>query len=816
MSKKETTNIILVANNHNSGANIIAALKTKYFSGVIITDYYSTDSSIRDIIEVCHDLNITHSIHAIAKGLLGIKEKIEFQCKEAMKITDNKQWIINKTYLFFFDRKSVLQWNNFSVSLLTEEYYCTTNIFNIKDDNVSHNIERKNLNIKLIRLDCATNKDHIDTLSNLNNAINLYHTKEFRLAKLSSGCRLVHTKFKKSLLRHYNQYISILFPDIEGKILINEELHLQLESLSKKINEMNTSSTGYATTNIVILSLFYNLHLLFHNLDINIVAKIINIISSTSNTVIKNDLLWYWHIVLQEYYINNKDTIDNFETKALEAIEQCNKYCVRLEQYHNVISYYTSTKQYAKIIPLYLQSKDIIPQREHLFYDIGLKNVYDYDTTLYGWYIRNEVQFSPNMDNKYYLLKLSVDLLNKNVNYQTVFNNMHFYCEPLSERGGINHIYSPPHLSDLYHNTSCCIIPLNKSIINQLNTYFQNNKLPLLDLQAILNDKPLKEILNPKELPQGPMTQPQGPMYQPQGPISQPQGPIPEDIQFHSTPKYLINFRYVNYYIDSQGKYKAASPDGIINTENMFALLDSSLKHVVSSYYKWDGKIDIKTYPTRIRGLEDVRLIMYNENLMFTATSIQEYHPKVRVVYGKLNLSKMKVDRGFPLEPHIDTDCEKNWLPIVHKGVMNFIYGYYPMTIGYVNAERQLTINKTVKTPELWKLMCGSCAPVEHPNNKNELWMATHLVQYSEPRRYYHCIIILNKETLEPVAYTVPMCFAWNGVEYALSINFTNESHPDEQGKIICDTIIHISYSKSDKESRLISIPTSKLDFITM
>lgn len=729
--------IILTSTNFNNGNHIISALKTKLFTACFILDFESIDDSVRKIMETCLDNQIKFEIITRSKfppeeNELKHKHIHSFQHEKCLQLAKDMNSDINKTYIFYLDKNYELNLNG-KINLTEPVYLISENI----DDKILYNL-------RFVRLDydlkLQTKLYHLNNFKEFEDIFKIpvlssenisltYKGKSETIIKLSKQyCASLMSADFVEIFDENKKFDSII--DTYDKITMNK---IFTEDNLTKIISQNKSDKFVMT-----LFFFLNLQLLYGEFEEEMLSICIKMMKDLNcSFIIKQGLCWYYNYLFLKHYIEKDD-----EKLVITYYKECRRAQNRLETYLDVISFYLKKKEYKKIQPVYLKSLEVIQDKNSLFYDDSLLLHITYLSTLFGYYI--------DMDRKQ-ILHNSVKLLNcETKHYENIFNNMHYYCIPMEKLGCTSYEYIIPK-KDGYNNSSCCIIPLNEFLVNQLNMYFKTKNMNSVDDKA----------------------------------------------------KYLINFRYVNYYVNPENGYCIPmAKNGVVNTLNSFALLDSS-KRVMSDYFDWNGQVNLpKIIDSNITGLEDVRLFMFNNQLLFTATQ-KEYSHKIRVLYGKMNLSEMKVSTGFIMEPPTDTVCEKNWIPISLDGKLSFIYTYHPLTIGHLNAKHQLVIDRKIETPGLWKSMRGSSIPIINPHNKDELWMLVHMVEYSVPRKYYHCIIVLNSKTLEPIKYTIPMCFSWNGVEYALSL-------------LIEDKDIFITYSRFDKESRIISIPLDKLEFITV
>jgi len=223
----------------------------------------------------------------------------------------------------------------------------------------------------------------------------------------------------------------------------------------------------------------------------------------------------------------------------------------------------------------------------------------------------------------------------------------------------------------------------------------------------------------------------------------------------------MANVRYINYWI-ANGEYltKNGAP---VQTHNAYINLETN--EVVSKMD--DSSIKLERYDTNIKGLEDIRLFTSDDKLRFTATSVREYEQDaVRVVTGEYcrsgNYENVRV-----FKTPLNSSCEKNWLPI--NNTNKFIYGWHPYTI----IDNEGNVLNVVNTPPLFKLFRGSAPPLVF---RNEVLVLVHFVEYSKPRKYYHCFVKLSRDYSKLIAVSLPFFFRENAIEYCISVVEKNDS----------------------------------------
>jgi glycosyltransferase involved in cell wall biosynthesis len=259
----------------------------------------------------------------------------------------------------------------------------------------------------------------------------------------------------------------------------------------------------------------------------------------------------------------------------------------------------------------------------------------------------------------------------------------------------------------------------------------------------------------------------------------------PSAISLHKYP--FANVRFVNYWIDN-GDYKTKDSEPV-QTENAYINLET--KEVIKKME--DSSIILPRFDTHVKGLEDIRLFENNDTLQFTAISVREYQENlVRVITGDYSLEG-DYKNVRVLESPINSSCEKNWLPISNTNT--FIYGWYPFRI----VDDKNTILKTINTPPLFNLFRGSAPPIQYENE----WISlVHFVEYSKPRKYYHCFV-KHDSSMAPKQISFPFCFKEISIEYCVSFRAVDDSFE-----------CYVSFM--DKDPHKISISMKSLQWISI
>jgi len=225
----------------------------------------------------------------------------------------------------------------------------------------------------------------------------------------------------------------------------------------------------------------------------------------------------------------------------------------------------------------------------------------------------------------------------------------------------------------------------------------------------------------------------------------------------------FANVRFVNYVIQNNGSY--IMPNGIVETKNAYINLET-----MECVAKMEEPI--VNFDSHIKGLEDLRLYKNQDKLFFTATSYKQFiHDKISIVHGEYDISSQSYKNYIGIESPFNADCEKNWTNIPNTN--EFIYSWNPLRIGKIQDNKFIITKEILDLPPLFNALRGSAAPIEINGN---WWVLVHFVEYCQPRNYYHCFVILEKNTYTPLKISLPFVFDKIGIEFCISGRFIKES----------------------------------------
>ena len=266
---------------------------------------------------------------------------------------------------------------------------------------------------------------------------------------------------------------------------------------------------------------------------------------------------------------------------------------------------------------------------------------------------------------------------------------------------------------------------------------------------------------------------------------------------------YKINIRFVNYLLNRNGSYHFDVNDGKIATVNKIFDLDEEFNMIGDPVVLIPENNNL-----RYVGMEDLKIFPINNddekynNALFIGTCENPINNRISIGYGKINLnSDTNTLKYNVVNTLFNKDCEKNWVFYTDsKGNTNVIYQWYPLTIGKIvsnnndndndndndnnDSSPTLEITQTKDMPQYFQNVRGSSNGSEIAD---EIWFLCHVVEYSQPREYYHFFAIFDKKTMNIKRWSHLFKFEGEKIEYAL-------------GLIVEEKRIIISYSKWDSE----------------
>ena len=244
----------------------------------------------------------------------------------------------------------------------------------------------------------------------------------------------------------------------------------------------------------------------------------------------------------------------------------------------------------------------------------------------------------------------------------------------------------------------------------------------------------------------------------------------------HYKGKDIINTRFVNYWLHSNGAYWIKDPDSYIRTRNFYSSLDNETLLPLEFNEMTEESSGLQCCGGHIYGLEDIRLYEKDGKVHFIATNINYSGlGKNRMVKGGYDIdNSLILSAEVLIPPDPNSWCEKNWIPLDNYGDENneyFIYKWSPLEIGVLcpfenSNQKQLNIEKTWQhNAPFFSNVRGSTPLVECDEG---LLCVVHFSYEGGPRNYFHMIVLLEKISLMPLKYSEFFYFNNMSVEFCI------------------------------------------------
>jgi hypothetical protein len=238
--------------------------------------------------------------------------------------------------------------------------------------------------------------------------------------------------------------------------------------------------------------------------------------------------------------------------------------------------------------------------------------------------------------------------------------------------------------------------------------------------------------------------------------------------------KHILNIRYINYSYFPNGTYNIRHPNGTIITKNITSILNNNLIPIQFNEMN-EKEIGFPSYNMYSVGLEDIRLYSFQNKIKYIATNVNYIgNNSNRMIIGDYDIDTHSYKNSKIIQPPTNTNCEKNWIPIIYNDVEYFIYKWSPFQIGKINTQTDtLEIVETyeIRSPDFHRIR-GSSIFIEH---NGVMLGVVHYCEETRPRQYYHMLVTLDKNTLKPISYSVPFCFQHYGVEFCIGFTVNTD-----------------------------------------
>lgn len=260
-------------------------------------------------------------------------------------------------------------------------------------------------------------------------------------------------------------------------------------------------------------------------------------------------------------------------------------------------------------------------------------------------------------------------------------------------------------------------------------------------------------------------------------------------------PKYAMNIRLINYTIDKNTRrYDIKGSSNKLITRNLFIGLDDDLDNICETEIHSDFYTCLS-----VIGVEDIKILPINNELRYIGT-VQDKDKNIVMNYGTYDFINKKTIGTNILSPN-NRLIEKNWAMFNSNDQIKIIYQWHPIQIGSI-VDNKLIINYNVNTPIFFSAIQGSTNGFLF---NDQLWFITHCCikydseNYKYCKNYYHCIVIIDKDTFQLIKYSRPFQFEGENIEYTL-------------GFVIDNDRFIVSYSLWDNQSKIVTYPMNYIN----
>ena len=239
-----------------------------------------------------------------------------------------------------------------------------------------------------------------------------------------------------------------------------------------------------------------------------------------------------------------------------------------------------------------------------------------------------------------------------------------------------------------------------------------------------------------------------------------------------------------NYVPSTPSSVRMPNGDLVLNVRFNNTTMDAQWNYVMSedrevTYNAWmrvkkKGKIQScgimgeKAVPGAdpavcFQGRQDVRLFLHQHQVLYTATvcTMEEGRKVFRIEHGVYDLEN-HVMKGRVMRSPTGAECEKNWcLFRTTHNTVGCVYSWHPLVVGRLE-EDQFVEERRMDVPVL-RLARGSSHGVICGE---EVWFLVHLVSYESPRRYYHAVVVMDRNVTQVRRVSHPFTLEGQPIEY--------------------------------------------------
>lgn len=260
--------------------------------------------------------------------------------------------------------------------------------------------------------------------------------------------------------------------------------------------------------------------------------------------------------------------------------------------------------------------------------------------------------------------------------------------------------------------------------------------------------------------------------------------------------RIYVNVRLLNYEQNGGRIYRTSSADGVFRSRNAAIDWDPA-SDAPGMAWEIRGLPDGWPANTNKRGLEDLRWVVHDGQVWFTATCYQipDAQDVCRVVLGRLNPAMDAVEHLVGLRYEAIRNVEKNWVLWSRRDGLFLIYSYDPFIVLRFDPDSGETAQAHISTPS-WRAegYRGSGAPIPIPGKDGRFLAMVHEVAYRPSgNTYFHRWIEIDERD-GVMRYSRPFVFDHTGIEYGTGLSDLGNGH------------LIVTYGFEDREARWVEV----------
>ena len=236
----------------------------------------------------------------------------------------------------------------------------------------------------------------------------------------------------------------------------------------------------------------------------------------------------------------------------------------------------------------------------------------------------------------------------------------------------------------------------------------------------------------------------------------------------HTEDSYIMNFRWINYKLDTEGKNNFAYSNNI--SLNSYSIYDKSFNKISDDIFlenNYNYAIKQPYY-----GIEDIRLYTYLNEIYCMGTTLNKTNNTMSITSSKVEMNERYTIPINIIKPSFYNfeRIEKNWVFLTYNKKLCNVYIWFPLTICEINYTDNTNniVNINYKIPEFFKNIKGSSSGALY---NNEIWFIVHTKQNNN---YQHLFVVFDNE-LNLLRYSEPFKLDNSRVEFCIGLIIETE-----------------------------------------